>query len=156
MNMNDRYHINKPDVILESFDDEVVIVNLGSGNYYSIDALGAEIWGMLQKGSTANEITAQLSREYDSAVENIEAGVAEFIGILRSEALIVTDPAASSTEAAMDGAVVETRRPFAPPVLHKYTDMQELLLVDPIHDVDETGWPNIPNNAGPDSNSKES
>jgi hypothetical protein len=26
--------------------------------------------------------------------------------------------------------------------LHKYTDMEELLLLDPIHDVDETGWPN--------------
>jgi hypothetical protein len=22
-----------------------------------------------------------------------------------------------------------------------YTDMEELLLLDPIHDVDETGWP---------------
>jgi hypothetical protein len=25
--------------------------------------------------------------------------------------------------------------------LIKYTDMQELLLLDPIHEVDETGWP---------------
>jgi len=31
---------------------------------------------------------------------------------------------------------------FAPPVLEVYTDMQDLLLLDPIHDVDETvGWP---------------
>jgi hypothetical protein len=26
-------------------------------------------------------------------------------------------------------------------VLERYTDMQELLLLDPIHDVDQTGWP---------------
>jgi hypothetical protein len=26
-------------------------------------------------------------------------------------------------------------------VLERYTDMQELLLLDPIHDVDESGWP---------------
>ncbi len=31
--------------------------------------------------------------------------------------------------------------PYAPPALETYTDMQELLLLDPIHDVDETGWP---------------
>jgi len=31
--------------------------------------------------------------------------------------------------------------PFVLPVLERYTDMQELLLIDPIHDVDETGWP---------------
>jgi hypothetical protein len=28
------------------------------------------------------------------------------------------------------------------PVLNKYTDMQDLLLLDPIHEVDERGWPN--------------
>ena len=26
--------------------------------------------------------------------------------------------------------------------LGKYTDMQELLLLDPVHEVDEAGWPN--------------
>ena len=30
---------------------------------------------------------------------------------------------------------------FETPVLEKYTDMAELLLLDPIHDVDATGWP---------------
>jgi hypothetical protein len=27
------------------------------------------------------------------------------------------------------------------PLLRKYTDMRDLLLLDPIHDVDEQGWP---------------
>jgi hypothetical protein len=26
-------------------------------------------------------------------------------------------------------------------LLNKYSDMQELLLLDPIHDVDDAGWP---------------
>jgi len=30
---------------------------------------------------------------------------------------------------------------FNVPVLNKYTDMQDLLLLDPIHEVDATGWP---------------
>ena len=30
---------------------------------------------------------------------------------------------------------------FNPPVLSVYSDMEDLLLLDPIHDVDETGWP---------------
>lgn len=30
---------------------------------------------------------------------------------------------------------------FEEPIFHKYTDMEDLLLLDPIHDVDETGWP---------------
>jgi len=34
-----------------------------------------------------------------------------------------------------------TRQPFSAPVLNAYTDMEELLLLDPIHDVDQAGWP---------------
>ncbi|HAR48554.1 MAG TPA: hypothetical protein DCR81_00210 [Smithella sp.] len=30
---------------------------------------------------------------------------------------------------------------FNAPVLNKYTDMQDLLILDPIHEVDATGWP---------------
>jgi hypothetical protein len=33
-------------------------------------------------------------------------------------------------------------RAFAEPILQKYTDMEALLLADPIHEVDKsTGWP---------------
>ena len=30
---------------------------------------------------------------------------------------------------------------FEFPIIEKFTDMQELLLLDPIHEVDEKGWP---------------
>ncbi len=33
---------------------------------------------------------------------------------------------------------------FTNPVLEKFTDMADLLLLDPIHEVDESGWPNKP------------
>ena len=33
---------------------------------------------------------------------------------------------------------------FSPPTLEKYTDMEELLALDPIHEVNEVvGWPNV-------------
>jgi hypothetical protein len=38
---------------------------------------------------------------------------------------------------------------FVAPVLHKHTDMQDLLLLDPIHEVDETGWPSVKKDAAP-------
>jgi hypothetical protein len=28
-----------------------------------------------------------------------------------------------------------------PPVLESFTDLEELMLLDPVHDVDERGWP---------------
>jgi hypothetical protein len=150
MKENDRYRVNKPNVILEDFGDEVVIVNLASGNYYSIDALGAEIWAMIHKGATATEIAAHLSREYDGKPEIIKKAVMKFVGEIVSENLVVPDTAAFFNLPKTDDLVSGPRKPFVAPILHKYTDMQELLLLDPIHEVDETGWPNL---AGPVSGS---
>ena len=31
--------------------------------------------------------------------------------------------------------------PFTAPVVEKYTDMAELILLDPVHDVSALGWP---------------
>jgi hypothetical protein len=42
------------------------------------------------------------------------------------------------------GDDVQGELPFVAPVLDKYTDMQELLLLDPIHEVDASGWPKLP------------
>jgi hypothetical protein len=34
------------------------------------------------------------------------------------------------------------RTPFMPPELEVFTDMKDLLLLDPIHAIGEAGWPN--------------
>jgi len=36
---------------------------------------------------------------------------------------------------------LQTGAAFAPPELHTFNDMNDLLLIDPIHEVAETGWP---------------
>jgi hypothetical protein len=35
----------------------------------------------------------------------------------------------------------DERRPFDEPVLEKFEDMQDLILLDPVFEVDEAGWP---------------
>ena len=40
-----------------------------------------------------------------------------------------------------DGEMPTSVMDLKPPVLNKYTDMQDLLLIDPIHDVEAHGWP---------------
>jgi hypothetical protein len=153
---NKYYRVNKPDVILEDFSDEVVIVNLASGNYYSIDAVGAAIWAMIQKQTAASEIAGNLLRDYEGDPAIIRLAVTKFINELLVENLIVADTGASAEKADPDPSVVRERTLFAAPVLNKYTDMQELLLVDPIHEVDETGWPNVDKPLGkPSTESKE-
>ena len=67
----------------------------------------------------------------------------DLLAQLQQENLIV--PVDGVASIALDQLLPSTngheKPSFNAPALQKYSDMQELLLLDPIHDVDEAGWP---------------
>lgn len=137
------FRVNAPHVIHETIDGEAVVVNLQSGSYYSIDKVGAAVWAHMENGLGVERIVAAIAGEYDGDPSAIAAGVRELFTRLQDEGLVV--PAEPSTVAAAPAVGNgQAKTPFEPPVLHKYTDMEDLLLLDPIHDVGEKGWPNAP------------
>jgi coenzyme PQQ synthesis protein D (PqqD) len=141
-----RLRVNAPQVIHEMIDGEVIIINLASGNYYSVKGCGADVWDVIQQssGAASAEIVAALATRFDSSASEIEAHVLRFLDELRDESLIVGadeagEPASAFPVAATNGQ--PQQQDFEPPVLEKYTDMQDLVLLDPVHEVDATGWP---------------
>lgn len=141
-----RYIVNSPDVVNETIDGEVIMINLKSGHYYSTDRVGADIWAQAEKLASTAEIVQTLLLRYEGNSADIEHAVGEFVDSLLRENLIRFDPEAAPLEPGRKDAVPEAGRkilkvPFERPRLQKYSDMQDLLLLDPIHDVDETGWP---------------
>ncbi len=142
-----RFLMNKPNVIYEVFEDEVVIINLGSGSYYSVDKVGAEVWRFIVNGAAVDEIVDSIREQYkNKGVVDIEKAINQFVEELKREELIVPYPATEPENISRSKLKVESLSTtitfdFEAPSLHKYTDMQELLLLDPIHEVDETGWP---------------
>lgn len=148
-----RFRINEPKVIQETIEGESVIVNLASGNYFSVDKVGAEIWENIEKGKSVGEIVDHLFCQYNADPDNIENAVKQLIDELIREELVVPDSSAMGENVrsfdVKAAAEQSQKKGFEAPVLKKYTDMQDLLLLDPIHEVDETGWPNIkPETAG--------
>ena len=142
--MRDRQFVtNAPAVVSEIIDGEVVIMNLTSGNYYSSDNVGAVIWGWIDGAKTVRDIERLLSLRYDAGAEDITAALTAFFDRLIEERLVreiaLIPPPAVDSGHALNGAAGGER--FVAPELHVYTDMQDLLLLDPIHDVDEAGWP---------------
>lgn len=141
------YCINSPKVIHETIDGETVIVNLDTGNYYSIDGVGVEVWSSISKGSSEAEIVRNVALKYSGKIDYITESIHKFMKELESEGLIsaaeleMQERAAPQTEK----TVGSDSYVFEAPVLNRYTDMQEVLLLDPIHDVDETGWPSPKN-----------
>ena len=130
-----RYEICTPEIVAESLDGEVVAINLASGSYYSVHGLGADVWAAIEAGASLDEIERWL--DSFGAVDTPDIDLAQFVQQLSDEGLVRrTDRPA--------GALPAPPGPGAhkPPVLEKFTDMQDLLLIDPVHDVGAEGWPN--------------
>jgi hypothetical protein len=141
------YECNEPNVIFEKFDDETIVVNLDSGRYYSLDPVGAIVWDLLHRPLPVGDLLARLKEHYDGDGGAIEESIREFIAKMADEELIRPRP--DATAATDDGEELEKSTAFVPPVLATYEDMAEMLLLDPVHDVDETGWPQEQKDAGP-------
>ncbi len=134
-----RYRMNAPGVIHETLDGEAVIVNLLTGTYYSLDRVGGVIWNLLISGMNSAETVQQLETAFDADNATLTVAVAGLTATLVEEELIV--PIKDEDIPVPHATPAGERLPFEKPVLHRYTDMQELLLLDPIHEVDERGWP---------------
>jgi len=133
--------VNAPQVIHESIEGEVIIINLTTGNYYSVKGSGAEVWALIDgfPGVTRADLTGALELRFEGSPSEIESLLDSFLGDLRAEGL-VTDADASGNPF-VPPAASGSKQPFSAPLLEKYTDMQDLVLLDPVHEVDATGWP---------------
>jgi hypothetical protein len=142
----DRFIINEQNIVHENIDGETVILNLDTGNYYSVVDVGADIWEYIVKGAPAGEILSLILANYDCSRGDEESAVHSFLGELQQEGLIVAlndqvTAGSAVQEVKIELIPREIKASFKAPALNKYTDMQDLLLLDPIHEVDAAGWP---------------
>ena len=149
MNSASQFRINAPTVISETIDGEAIIINLDTGAYYSLRETGAAVWQLLEQGATSQAISAELIQRYDSPLPTIEASLQSLLDELVQDQLIVPHDSARTLPQSAGSIPTDGHRklPFTPPTLEKFTDMADLLLLDPIHDVSEQGWP-APKRAG--------
>ena len=132
------YKFNAPRMIHETIEKETVVIDTESGVYFSITGCGYLMVQALDQGADVSMLTAHLAAAYGLAPDTLRPTVEAFVATLAAEALIV--PVAVGKPVAA-GTLVVADEPFAPPVLEKFTDMHDLLLMDPIHEVSDAGWP---------------
>ncbi|MEO8586867.1 MAG: PqqD family protein [Acidobacteriota bacterium] len=135
------FGINTPKVAYEAFDGEIVAVNLETGSYYSLRGTAAEFFRLAAAGASVPEITDVFAERHGADPGGVREGIAPFVDELLREGLLVPRAAGVSPAPFPPLERAPVTGPFALPRLEKFTDMQDLLLLDPIHEVDETGWP---------------
>lgn len=136
------YRLNEPDVIQETIDGETLIVHTRLGTYFSLQGCGAQIWKALLDGNSIDQIVDLFDIRGTDQRGVVCSGVEEFISTLLREMLILPAPEEFKLPGVVADEASTAKLAFVRPELSIYTDMQELLLVDPIHEVDpEAGWP---------------
>ncbi|HYZ79488.1 MAG TPA: PqqD family protein [Gaiellaceae bacterium] len=136
------FRVNSPNVIHETIEGEVILIDLKTGTYYSLRETGAAIWEAIDRGAGLDEIEGALELRYDGSPDEMREAVRKLVGELEREGLIRAEqvdgaPTAGQPVFELHG----TRQPFEAPSLEKHTDMQDLILLDPVHEVSAQGWP---------------
>lgn len=126
-----------PDVVTESIDGEVVVIDLDNGSYYSLEECGSYVWESLTSGLAAIEIEETLLSAFPENQTAVTSGVKELLQRL-IEAKLIVPIEKSEVKTSERPAIPKSCSNFQ---LQSYTDMQELLMLDPIHEVEEAGWP---------------
>jgi hypothetical protein len=136
-------NINQEKITHQRIDDEVVIINLETGTYYSLRGFATAVWQQIETGRSRQSLIAAVGTAYPDR-EDAPLAVDLFIGQLVNEQLVV-----ENDRDVADAAAAPILPPqFAIPELEAFTDMQDLIMIDVIHEVDSRmGWPHKPPDA---------
>jgi hypothetical protein len=134
-------YITNPDVIHETIDGETIIIDLRTGTYFSLLGSGPVIWHALAGAPTLEEVEAAVEARCAPGGADLRPAVKGFLDELEREQLVALSDDAAADAAPAGSPETGERVPFETPKLERFTDMQDIILLDPVHKVDSTGWP---------------
>ena len=141
--------VPKAAVTWDEIGGEIVAINLANGHYHSLRETARDAFVLFAAGVAVPDVVAALAANGPSA-EVVEADVARFVIDLVAAGLVAdadadADAATGGDNPVADGADVselfDGTRAYGAPMLETYTDLEDLMLLDPVHDVDDKGWP---------------
>ena len=74
-------------VVYAELGEEAVLLNVESGVYYGLDAVGTRIWQLLAAGSSVEDMVSQMREEYDVAPAQLAQDVQTFLEMLAAKDL---------------------------------------------------------------------
>jgi hypothetical protein len=135
--------IAAPNCVAQDFEGEIIALNLARGTYYSLRGLAAVLWRDLAAGHPV-ETLAALAADRLGGTQPVLDFVANATthGLMQPVSNAATPLAEPRLVQALAGAGT------AELVFEVFDDMNSLILLDPVHEVDEKrGWPNLPTSA---------
>jgi pyrroloquinoline quinone biosynthesis protein D len=69
-------------------DDEIVVMDLSSGDFFSLTGSAAAIWDLLDGTRDRAAVLAALASDFDASAEDMASDLDTFLGELRASGLI--------------------------------------------------------------------
>lgn len=135
------YVVDTTKVVSETLDHETIIIHLENGTYYSLNTTASALWELIIAGRTSGAIHRAFIVQYDGDTSVIEASLKHAIDFFIGENLMREQPSFAPSASITSEPIYKTT--FVPPAIERYEDMRDMLLADPIHDVESAGWPHI-------------
>lgn len=81
-----------PSVYARAFGSEIILLEFHRGEYFGLDAIGAEVWRLLEKGSTLGAAAEALVARYDVSHETALEDIVSLVSHMRESSLVETEP----------------------------------------------------------------
>jgi len=135
-----RYVVDPSRVSHDRLQDEVIIINAASGAYYSGSGTAADVWTLISQGTTVSDAARVLASAYACEEARVIVDIHKCVRSLLERGLIQEsndDTQPHKTSIPPQAA----RTVWTAPEFDEYTDMWDLIQLDPIHEVGDAGWP---------------
>lgn len=132
------YTIASKDIVFESFDGEAVVLDLSSGKYFGFSDSGSRIWQALSSGVDAQVLIGLTAGASTIGPAELDGFVSQLVEL---RLLTRSDAPAQPLPGDLLAALAATSEPLNVSV---HDDLADLIIVDPIHEVEEPlGWPAV-------------
>ncbi len=138
--MEKRYRIDELQFFYDYSDGLAIIINSTTGVYYGINTFGSAIFNQLVKGVSPASVLKEL-RHLSGCPLEIEDIFVNFITRLQNFGLLIPETTVEGNKMmqSFDQSIATEGFVFE---VEEFAEIQEILLADPIHDVNnDHGWP---------------
>lgn len=67
------------DTVFRDLDGEAVILHLGSGTYFGMNAVGTRIWQLIERHGRLDAVLDELCQEYDAGRDELRHDLLELV-----------------------------------------------------------------------------
>ncbi len=135
------WSIRDDSVSMERLDGETILINFETGQYFSFRGPSADILWLVQAGVDPMHWPATLGESFEhfSWTDQVQTSIIDFLDSLSELGVISAITEMHGASVALPDDYVRTE--WTAPSVFANDDLADLLVIDPIHDASEDGWP---------------